>query len=1182
MYLKSLEIVGFKSFSEKVELNFSQGITAIVGPNGCGKSNLVDAIRWGLGEQSAKLMRGSKMEDLLFNGTAQRKALNFAEVSLVLDDVNKCLPLDYHEVVITRRMYRSGEGEYYLNKTPCRLKDIFEIFWDTGIGTETYSLIGQGRVEQIINAKPEERRELFEEAAEIHKYKQKKKETGSRLEETKRNMIRLEDLLAELKNRQNNLSQEADLARKYLAFQQQLKEKERKLFELRWERNRSSIAKVEGESERIKELLQGKKANLQKILDNAGHLAQDEEQTYQELEEKRNNVQFRQVEAGKLRQALSLVQEQKKFAREKNILKKEAVQEVRLRLVGIENTLLENKEVLQKVLKEQELTGQRAAQVQARIKSLQRESLAASREKLKEQLTELRSRGAVLEQAAQDNEQRCHELNERISEIKKKQEAKNQEAEKWRNEEKTFRGVLARLKAEEKDLEKEFQMQKKRSDDFSKRCEEQKEKYAELLRELEKKKGRLKLLRENEEEFLSYAGGVRAVMHAAGGGASLKGIYGPVANLINVSQEYERAIEVALGASLQFIVVEDDRAAREAIAFLKEKKAGRATFLPLNLLKTPVQREIPQGIEGLLGVASKIVAISNKFKKAVDYLLGGVLVAKDLKTALQILRKDRGGWRIVTLDGEMLTPGGAISGGLHSRERLGFLQRKRELASLQQEIEILEKRLEKEKNELIAGSKKLTSLGEELDFLALKQKANEREMPEIRRQLENCRIGQERIAGELRELEEEGTSVEVKYGLLKEKGQRILLELKENREALERTGRELTQAGRLVSQEENEIRRLEEELTEVRIKFSALQEKESACQELIRRQSQEKERLAILIGTLSEEQKKAFAEIEKLEIEEKDLAKRLGEEEQELKQEENVLSRLSQELASIRRAKEELELEKEKEQRSLERAERRYYQLNLEKAQLVEESRYLREHYLEKYGLDLSSAAHFEVNEKEEQLQKDRDVIAERIRALGEVNSGAIEEYERLKERILFLENQLRDLLHGEKGMRKVMAELDREMEKRFLQTLHTVEKNFLNIFTGLFGGGQAFLRLTDPEKVLESGIEIIAQPPGKKLQNISLLSGGEKALTSIALLFSVLEYKLAPFCVLDEIDSSLDESNIERFIALLKRYSQQTQFILITHRQRTMEAADVLYGVTMEEQGISKVLSLNLTKKAG
>lgn len=1182
MRLKSLEIIGFKSFSERVELKFSQGITAIVGPNGCGKSNLVDAIRWGLGEQSAKLMRGAKMEDLLFNGTAQRKALNFAEVSLALDDVNKCLPLDYHEVVLTRRMYRSGEGEYYLNKIPCRLKDFFEIFWDTGIGTEAYSLIGQGRVEQIINARPEERREIFEEAAEIHKYKQKKKETGSRLEDTKRNMVRLEDLLAELKSRQNNLSQEADLARKYLDLQLQLQEKERKLFELRWEENRSSIAKVEGESAKLKELLQAKKTNLQKILGNAGRLAQDEEHTFQELEEKRNNVQLGRAGVEKLRQAFSLVQEQKKFARERSILKKEAVQEVRLRLEGIEKTLLENKEALQNVLKEQEHTGQRAAQVQARVKALQRGSLATSREKLQEQVTQLRSSGAVLEQAAQDNELRCRELKERISEIKKKQEAKIQEFEKWGNEERNFQGLLSRLKTEGKDLEKEFQLRKKHYDDFSKRCEEQKENYAELIRELEKKKGRLKLLRENEEEFLSYTGGVRAVMQAAGKGASLKGIYGPVAGLISVSQEYEKAIEVALGASAQFIVVEDDKAAQEAIAYLKEKKAGRATFLPLNLLKTPVQREIPQGAEGLLGVASKIVAIPDKFKKAVNYLLGGVLVSRDLKTALQILRKDRGGWRIVTLDGEMLTPGGAISGGLHSRERSGFLQRKRELASLQKEAEILEKRLEKEKNELTAGSKNLSFLGEELDVLALKQKANEREMPERRRQLENCRAERERNGKELKELEEEAASVEAKYHLLKEKGQRILLELGENREALERTGKELVQAGRLVSQEESESKKLEEELTEIRIKFSALQEKESACQELIRRQTQEKERLVILVGTLSDEQKKAFAEIEKLEIEENNLAKKCGEKERELKQAEKVLGRLSQDLVSLRRAKEELEIEKEKEQRSLERTERRYYQLNLEKTQLVEKSRYLREHYLEKYGLDPSSAVHFEVNEEDEQLQKDRESIAEQILALGEVNSSAIEEYERLGERIIFLENQLKDLLHGEKGMRKVMEELDREMEKRFLQTLHTVEKYFLDTFTGLFGGGQAFLRLTDPEKVLESGIEIIAQPPGKKLQNITLLSGGEKALTSIALLFSVLEYKPAPFCVLDEIDSSLDESNIERFIAFLKRYSQQTQFILITHRQKTMEAADVLYGVTMEEQGISKVLSLNLTKKAG
>lgn len=1182
MRLKSLEIIGFKSFSERVELKFSQGITAIVGPNGCGKSNLLDAIRWALGEQSARLLRGTKMEELMFNGTAQRKALNFAEVSLLLENVDKSIPLDYHEVVITRRMYRSGEGEYYLNKTPCRLKDVLELFWDTGIGTETYSLVGQGRIEQIINARAEDRREIFEEAAEIHKYKQKKKETSSRLEEMRANMVRLEDLLVELKDRQSHLSSAAELAGKYRDFHSQLQQTDRKLFELRWEKNRSSLAQVTGEAARVAEILQAKRVNLHDITEKTARLARDEARTFQEVEEKQKKYQQHLAKVEEYRHKLSLVQEQRKFAREKSVLKEEAFQEIKSRLAGIEKSFLQNKEELQNVLKEQEYTGQKAVEVQTRIKNLRSGSLFASQEKLKEQLAEFRSGEAVMEHSLRDNELRCSELQERIGELENKQKIKWQEAEKWRTKEENVQGNLLRLKNEQADLEKEIQLRQKHYEDISRRYSDKKEKYTLSTQDLAKKNGRLKLLREHEEELTSYTGGVRAVMRAFTRDSLVEGIYGPVASLIDVSPNFEKAVEVALGPSLQFIVVEDDSVARKSIAFLKEKKAGRATFLPLNLLRSPTRKEIPQGIDGFLGLASKVVTVPDKFKKVIDYLLGGVLVARDLESALQLLRSGRGGWRIVTLDGELITPGGAITGGLQSGERSGFLQRKRELAVLQKEIESLEKRLEEEKNALAGENERLTSLNEELSRLDARQKAVEKQIVECQRQMENCRFEAERIAKELTELEQDKKIVEVKYGLLREEGQKIASELGYNRQMTVKLEEELARIGRRVSQEESESKQLEEELMELRVKFSALQEKESSCQEFQRRQFQEKERLLSLARVFSEEREKALAEMKKLEAEEANLAGKLEEEKGELDLEEKILNELSADLKLCREKKEELETEKTREQRAVERYDRRYYQLNLHKTQLMEENRYLTEYCLEKFGLNPATIPHFQVEESEEQLQTERDRLSEQILALGDVNSGAIEEYERLLERIQFLEKQQDDLLQGEKGMRRVMAELDREMEKRFLRAVHSIEENFLETFTGLFGGGQAFIRLTEPDNVLESGIEIVAQPPGKKLQNISLLSGGEKALTAIALLFAVLQYKPAPFCVLDEIDSSLDESNIERFLDFLKKYSQKTQFILITHRQKTMEEADVLYGVTMEEQGISKVLSLNLSEKAG
>ncbi|HHU75998.1 MAG TPA: chromosome segregation protein SMC [Firmicutes bacterium] len=1182
MRLKSMEITGFKSFPEREKLRFPRGITAIVGPNGCGKSNLADAIRWVLGEQSAKSMRGAKMEELMFSGTAQRRALNFAEVSLTLDNAEGRLPLEYHEVVITRRMYRSGEGEYYLNKTPCRLRDIHELFWDTGIGTETYSFVGQGRVEQIINARPEDRRELFEEAAEIYKYKQQKKMASSRLEELKVNMVRLGDLLAELRGRQGSLLDEAKQARVYLDLQAQHQKRERKLFEFRWEKSRKSLARIKDESVRLEDLMQIKKTEWQNISIDLEHLIQDEKDLSLRLEKKQEIVLGLRARIEELNHKKSLVKEQKKFAREKSILKEEASRELRLRLEGLETTIAKNKKELQDVLKEQEAGGQEAARVQERLGVLRKGSHAVSREKLKEQLAGLRSHQAVLEHTARDNKLRLGELGEKIAELEKRREIKGQEIEKLNNEEERIEGAFARLENEQKDQQKELQWHQKRYRVFSCRLDEQKEKLIRSAHEIERKKDRLRLLQENEGELLSYAAGVRAVMNAAAKGSLQQGIYGPVASLIDVGEEFEKAAEVALGASQQFIIVEDDRTARGAIAYLKEKKAGRATFLPLNLLKIPRPREIPKAGEDLLGIFSKIVVVEDRFKRAIDYLLGGVLVTKDLKTALQVLRQDKRGWRIVTLDGEMVTPGGTISGGLQPGKRFSFLQRKRELVTLRGEIEYLGKCLEGENKLLADDNEKLASLAEELSLLAARRETKEKEIIEMGKLQERCRLASERIADELKDLEKEIASARSRYNLLEEQGKGVFHGLEENRKTWGQIEKELSRTRQQVDQKESEKKKLEEELQEIRIRFSALQERESYLQGILKRQLQEKAGLETLAETLSAEEEKARAKVKELETEESNLARVLGEGKIDLEREEKILSQISRDHVSLNRAREEQGIKKEKEQRALERAERRYYQANLEKTRLEEESRYLKEHYLEKYGAELLEVPGPKVNVDEKQLRAERDRLAEQMLAFGDINIGAIDECARLDKRIQFLEDQLEDLLQGEKGTRQVMRKLDREMEKRFLETLRTVEKFFLHTFTGLFGGGQAFLKLADPEEVLESGIEIIAQPPGKKLQNISLLSGGEKALTSIALLFSLLQYKPVPFCVLDEIDSSLDESNIERFTDLLERFTDDTQFILITHRRKTMDAADVLYGVTMEEQGVSKILSLNLTKKVG
>jgi chromosome segregation protein len=1185
MYLKSLDITGFKSFPEKTQLKFSSGITAAVGPNGCGKSNLVDAIRWALGEQSAKLLRGSKMDDLIFNGTARRKALNFAEVSLTFDRADKYLPLDYQEIVITRRMYRSGEGEYYLNKTPCRLRDITELFLDTGIGKETYSLIGQGRVEQLINARPEEHRELFEEAAEIHKYKQRKKEARARLEEMNKNLLRVEDILAELKNQSLPLSEAAALAREYRDLSHNLKEIEKTILAKRWWDNNRLLQKINDELGKIYVTLQEKKGSLEALRNRISAIEQQENLKLAEINEVKELYQEQKEKLEKLQGQLNLIQEQKKYSGEKTLIKEEACKEVLGRISGLEETCRKNEAELKSVLLEQEQLGDKASGLKAALEELQKKTSLTALDELRQQKAEKNLQKAALGQFLESTRLRSQELWGRINEFEEREKSKNGDLDSLQKIENEAVASLQRLKWDRLDKNKEYELLEQRRNDFYGQRKMRKDELGRLEREWQKKSTRLKYLKESEDDLSLYTSGVRAVMNDYAKDPSEKGIFGPVANLINVPPEFEKALEVALGAKIQFIVTSDDLSARRAIEFLKEKKAGRATFLPLNLLKPAARREFsPPEPEDIYGVASRLVETPARFKKAVEYLLGGVLVAKNLEAALKLARSNKAGWRIVTLEGEMLTPGGAISGGYQSEERSGFLQRKRELRNLETEIMEIEKLNKQKSVELEIIENSITEL--EKSFAELDLQGRKLEEEKIKVQNDLTRIGAEkgRIREEITHLTLEKSRLHEKHRELAEQVASIEEDYKLLDESLEAVNIEMENLSRQVKVDEERYKSLEKELVEVRVRFSALQEKESSLQGILLKQVQEKERLDEIAAGLFKEKDKLKEELKDLEAAEDKAANTLEKERGKIQELEKFQEQLNKDLNHCKQVKEELFSEVEREQKILERYERRRQNVNIELIKLQEAGKYLEESLLEKFKVNPEKDISFDflTGKSEEALLKDREILEEKILSLGEVDAGAIEEYERLQNRISFLEGQREDLLNGERGVKKVLEELDQHMEKKFLQALQAIEKNFLEIFAQLFGGGQAFLKLTDPDNVLESGIEIIAQPPGKKLQNISLLSGGEKALTAIALLFAVLQYKPVPFCVLDEIDSSLDDSNLSRYIRFLKRYAAGTQFIVITHRRKTMEEADVLYGITMEEQGISKVVSLNLNQKAG
>ncbi|MGI6308761.1 MAG: chromosome segregation protein SMC [Dethiobacteria bacterium] len=1184
MYLKSLVVTGFKSFPEKTILEFSPGITAVVGPNGCGKSNLLDAVRWALGQQSVKLLRGGRMEDLIFSGTANRKALNFAEVSLIFDRADRYLPLEYQEVAITRRLYRSGEGEYYLNNTSCRLKDITELFLDTGIGTETYSLIGQGRVEQLINARPEERRELFEEAAGIHKYKQRKKEAGTRLEEMKGNLLRITDLLAELESQRASLAEAAARAEEYKVLYSKLQNLEKKIFLQRWRKKVLLLQKINNERQKTGSCLVKKKDNLEKLRRKTRTVEEQANKAAQKVEEVNELCQEKKGISARLQGKLNLIKEQKKYTEEKSSLKETACQEVEGRMAGLEKTLQNNREELRNVRREQEQLGEKAAAFKAELQELQRGQDLAYLKALREHQAEKNLHKVALKQFLKNNSLRGQELRASLDHLQKREENKRGSLEALQKAESEQLVALERIKWEQADQDKEYKLLEQRCADLRSQREEQKEYLQKTEKDLQKKSARLKYLQEGEEYFSLYSRGVRAVMQAAAKN-SLQGIFGPVANLLSVPTELEKAIEVALGAKLQFIVVADDSSAREAIEFLKASKAGKATFLPLNLLRVAVKKTPGSSLsQEFLGVASRLVEAAPQCKKAVDYLLGYILVSRNLEAALKLARNNKAGWRIVTLDGEMITPGGAISGGYQPKERSGFLERKRELRDLEKEIGVIKKQTEQQGKDLQVLAGNLEKLVNRLAEAGRQQRNLAEKKIKMHGDFQRITAEKNRTASECAELEQEKNALEDKYSKFVTEETARKKEYAALEESLATIEVELENASSKVYTSEEQFKKVEQELVEIRIRFAALQEKESSLQEILLRQVQEKEHLQGLIASLAQEKTKLWEELQELNARESEVQSALEKEKSALVQLEELGEQQRRALKSCRQGKEELSLKLAREQKSLESYERRARRLDIERIRLEEAGRYLEENLRERFMFspekDVSPQG--QVTAPEESLIREKELLEEELSRIGEVNLGAIEEYARLQKRINFLVEQQEDLLQGEKGMQKVLAELDEYMEEQFLQALQSIENHFLDVFTTLFGGGQAFLKLTDPENALAAEIEIIAQPPGKKLQNISLLSGGEKALTAVALLFALLKHKPVPFCILDEIESSLDESNLAKFINFLRQYTGGTQFIMITHRRRTMEEADFLYGVTMEEQGVSKVVSLNLIEKVG
>lgn len=1184
MYLKRLEIVGFKSFADRTELEFVPGVTAVVGPNGSGKSNVSDAIRWVLGEQSAKSLRGAKMEDIIFAGSDTRKPVNFAEVSLTLDNTDRSLDLEYSEVTVTRRVYRSGDSEYYINKRSCRLKDIMELFMDTGVGKEAYSIIGQGRIEEILSTKAEDRRGIFEEAAGIVKYKSRKREAEKKLDETEQNLVRIHDIVSEINEQVGPLKEQAEKAKAYQEFSKQLRTHEVALY----------VQQIEATHEKWEEANQ-RVARLQQELIQLSTQASTREADLEQAKYKVNQIDQSIEELQQI--LLTVSEETEKVEGQREVLRERQRNLVANRQQTMEqlHRLTEKQHAVENEL-EEEL--KRQAQAKANLDVVQASldevgvqyaeliQLATDDvdqlksdyfEKLNE-MANLRNEIRHQQQLTQTNQARIDRLSQEKSKLDQEEEQRLLKLEQYQQEliqiEESIQGTLATYKELiEASKTQGEQVEQAR---LSLRKEEQRRESA---------KSRLDLIKEMQAEFSGFQQGVKEILKAREKG--MKGIHGAVAELIKVPEKVETAVEVALGGALQNVVVDDEASGREAIAYLKKNNLGRATFLPLSVIKSRTlqdsdRRQLAQA-SGVVGIASELVQFEAKYQAIVESMLGTVIVTQTLEQANQVARTLGYRYRVVTLDGDIVNAGGSMTGGALKKNTSNLLGRGRQAEELE--------------TTLVEVDQAIVKLREQIGRLQEESQSIEVRQEELRSLGENLRLKEQELKGRVQQVESEGKSLNERLyltsqdleGYIKEiqDAQAKLIQLDEKLQTLTQEEQQLNQAityaeakrqEQLSSKEE-----MNEKITSLKVKAAQVKQEYQSRQEQVKRLS---EQLTSLKAEW-EEANRTLLSYDELEGTNETSTSELDAKISELRQDKDRVSGLIQERRNERATlfanQEQIEREVKEIRKQVKGLEDILHQEEVKKNRFDVELDHLLNKLSEEYELSYELAKQkyppqAEMAEQQQIVGK----LKKEIAALGTVNLGAIEEYERLSERMHFLSDQEADLNEAKSMLYQVIQEIDEEMSRRFKETFEEIREQFQDVFVQLFGGGRADLVLSNPENLLETGIDIVAQPPGKKLQNLALLSGGERAFTAMALLFAILRVKPVPFCVLDEVEAALDEANVSRFAEYMHHFSQQTQFICVTHRKGTMESADVLYGITMQEGGVSKLVSVKLedTKK--
>lgn len=1179
MYLKALEIQGFKSFPDKTVLAFGSDITAVVGPNGSGKSNIADAIRWVMGEQSTRTLRGSKMEDVIFNGTEKRKGLGFAEVTLVLDNTEHLFPLEETEVAVTRRYYRSGESEYYINRRACRLKDINELFMDTGLGREGYSIIGQGRIDEILSVKSADRREVFEEAAGISRFRHRKEEAERKLERTDENLVRINDKIGELELQVEPLRVQAEKTKKYNVLRDELKGLEISVWLETLERIRANSVKVKADCEAAIRQRDGAKAAVEGLYVRRDALA--------------DQMRDKDIEAEGLRGKQSGLDEQvhaceNSIALLKNDIKNNSANAQRIRQE------LEQQEGRAGSLAAQiadgkgrleEIRGEMAA-CRERIDALNRDAqeVLGSAGSLNEELASLQERERLETASAGEARELLSALAAAAQELYDREEKLGQELQEQED-----RAAQAReaLDATRKELDKVtedrdgaknvisgYQM---RLQSRQRKLDAAQEAHRRLQMDENNLNARIKMLAEMEKMYEGYSKAVKLVM-GEGARGGLRGVRGPVAGLLHVPDQYAVAIEIALGGAMQNLVVERDGDGKNAINYLKRRDGGRATFLPMNTIRPAdfrdraVERE-----DGFVGMGDSLISFDPEYANIFSNLLGRVVIARDLDSAMAMARKFGHRFRVVTLDGQVLNAGGSMTGGSVSRSA-GILSRANELERLNQQKDGLAADLKAADDELSKAQREVTAAQYELDAAAAQLREAEdavlkysERADSARTQAADVELRRQTLAGEreqVRRRMEENTANT-------DQAKARIGELEGSAAALRAEGEAKAQ-GRTALQDK--VARLNEESAQHSARLAGLEGEQSVL-------SQSVGELERLRDDLSGDTASRAAMIGQFEEQNSYLTRRIEEEELRLQ----ALREASREgTAAIRRLNEEkLALEGERNRADKEIRDKNDELVRMEgevsnlenkaAAAALEESQIL-DKLWESYELSHEAARSQRVElESVPKAQRRIGELKRSISALGSINPDAVEEFARVNERYTYFTGQRDDVARAKKELQDIIAQIVGEMTGIFQEQFALINEGFRQAFTDLFGGGRANLELEDPEDVLNCGIEIKAQPPGKTVQNMSALSGGERALIAIALYFAILKVRPTPFCVMDEIEAALDESNVVRYARYLRRISDKTQFIVITHRRGTMEEADVLYGVTMQEKGVSRMLTINL-----